>query len=69
MRPINRRESNRSVITCVHGRDPGKLSNSPKWKFNLRNHLQLETKKDVGDGDLGFHWGERQLTWRWKSNV
>ena len=31
MRQIKSRKSNKSLITCIHGRDPGKLSNTPKW--------------------------------------
>ena len=27
--------------------------------FNLRKHLQLETKEDAGYGDLGIQRGER----------
>ena len=30
---FNRRHSDRSLITDIYGRDPGKLSNSPKWLY------------------------------------
>ena len=33
MGQINRRKLNKSLVTSIHGRDPGKLSNSLKW-FN-----------------------------------
>ena len=28
---FNRRKSSKSLITCIHGRDPGELNSSPKW--------------------------------------
>ena len=55
MRQINRRKSNKSLITCVHQRDPGELSNSPNGPNpHLKYHLQLKTKEDVGGSGLGF---------------
>ena len=31
MRQINRRKLNKSLITQIHGKDTGKVSNSSKW--------------------------------------
>ena len=68
MRKINRRKIEQSLITCIHGRDPGKLSNLPKWlKPHLKYYLQLKTKEDVGGSGLRIQRGGRQFTWRWKS--
>ena len=41
---------NRSLITCIHGRDPGKLSNHQNGQTPLlKYHLQLNIKGDIGD--------------------
>ena len=36
MRQINRRKSNQSLITYVHGRDPGKLTSPNGWRPHLK---------------------------------
>ena len=49
MRQINRRKSNKSLIICINGKNPGKLSNSPKWQnLYLKHRLQLKAKENVG---------------------
>ena len=36
----------------MHMRDPGKLSNSPKWlKSSLKHYLQLKTEEEDGEVD------------------
>lgn len=40
----------------IHGRDPGKLSNSQKWSKPLPSHVQLKKKQNV-EG-LGSQLGE-----------
>ena len=54
----------RQINICVHGRDPGRLSDWLKSLKPLKYHLQLKTKEDVGGRGLEF---QRQFTWRWKS--
>ena len=68
MRQINRRKLNKSLITCIDGRDPGELSNLPKrLKPSPLYHFQLKTKEDVGGSGLRLQGGVRQLTWKLKS--
>lgn len=67
MRQINRRKPNKSLVTRIHERDPGKLRNTPNCRYqHLKYHLQLKPKGEVGDRGLGPQRG-RQFTWRWKS--
>ena len=56
MRQINKRKTNKSLITCIHGRDPGKRSNLPKNDC-LKYHLQLQPKEDVEGTGLGLQKG------------
>jgi len=67
VRELNRRRSNKSSIICIHGRDTGKMRNSPKWPSpHIKYHLQLKTKEDVGGSGLGLQSGGRQFSWRRK---
>ena len=60
MRQINRRKSNKNLIACVGERDPGRLSNSPKWpKYPHLKYLQLKTQQDIGSSGLGLKRGGR----------
>ena len=46
-------KSNKSLVTCIHGRDPGKQSNSPKWRKSSPNiSFQQKAKEDIGDSGL-----------------
>ena len=58
MKLMNIRKSHKSLIRHIHGRDPGKISNSPNgWNPYLKYHLQLKTKEDVGVSGLGLQKG------------
>ena len=68
MRHMNRRKLNKILITYIHGRDPGKLSNLPKWpNTHFNYHLQLKRKEDIGGSGLGLQVEGRQYAWGWKS--
>ena len=59
---------NKSLITCIDGRDPGELSNLPKrLKPSPLYHFQLKTKEDVGGSGLRLQGGVRQMTLKIKS--
>ena len=48
----NKLKFNNTYTPCIHGRDPRKLSNQPKWYMpHLKYQLQLKTKEDVGGGE------------------
>ena len=55
-RCIGRENSQEKVSNFTNGWDP-----------HFKYLLQLKTK-DVGSSSLGFQRGEKQFTWRWKSN-
>lgn len=63
------------LITCLHGRNPGKLSGLLKlvrYLTNLRYlryHLQPKTKEDVGTGVWDFKWEESNSLGDGRANV
>ena len=52
MGQINRGKSNTSLITYIHGRDPGVLTRQNGQNPHLKYHLQLKTKEDIGGSGL-----------------
>ena len=51
----------------IHQRNPGELSNSPKWlKSSLKYHLQLKINKNIGGSGLEPKRIGRQFMWNWK---
>ena len=68
MRQINKRKSNKSLITRIPGRDQENwVIHQNGQNPHLKHHLQLKTKEDVGGSSLGLLRRGRQFTWRWKS--
>ena len=65
MRQINKRKSNKNLITHMCGKNPWKLGNSPKWP--KCSPFKQKKKKIIGGRVLGLWKGGRQLTWRCKS--
>ena len=56
------------LITCLNGRDPGKLSGLLKLvKPSPSIPSSAKDKRGCGDRGLGLQTGGRQFTWRWQS--
>ena len=47
------------VITCIPGRDPGKLTHQNGQSPHLTHHLQFKTKEGIGVSGLGLQKGGR----------
>ena len=67
MRQINRRKSDKSLPTSMHGKDPGKQTLSNDQSPYLKYHFSLETKEDAQCSCLGLQRRERKFPQRWKS--
>lgn len=50
-----------SLTTCLHGRNPGKLTCQNGHSPHLKYHPQLKTKEDVGGGERGPSEGRKAV--------